>query len=422
MLAYYVRDRRFFQEGKVFALIFSETAGSNATSYNSCLSEARFSGHFIYTQSRRFVVVRQKREFCFACPIFTYSRRATLKRGVRPEEHGIAYSDGQEPRLLPGENRIKKPSIAIAMAQGEPDLSEASRIYYGIHHPIQYNVKVKDIGQVLPVHLPTLIGNWKAEDQGETRQAAEVTATAEEPERPYNPEEHEKESVEAGDSSIHGLEITARGASPAPASHKDPHSFHEKDNVYGYDAKMNPNMYHPKHNPHGYHPGNNAYGYHPQSNPCSYHPIHNPYGYHPQKSPFCFHPQFSLFGYHGKLNVHGYHPQVTPFNYHPQSNQVGYHPEHNVYGYHPDNNPHGYHAKHHPYGYHPTHNPGAYHPEWNPQGHFYGNVSNASIPSDDDNTDEEEEEEEEEESAYMEATAQSKPEAKDIGKRGDELE
>jgi hypothetical protein len=381
--AFYVRDKRFFQEGKVFAVIFSETAGATATSYNSSISEARFPGHYIYTQSRRFVVVRQKREFCYACPIFTYSNRATLKRGVRPEEHGIAYSDGQEPRFLYGEKGIKKPSIAVVMAQGEPNLNKASRIYYGIHHPIQYNVKVKDVGQVLSHHVPDLIGNWKAEDESETRQAHEVTATAEEPELPYVAEEEHYD--ERGGVVGRGLKPT-RPVPHSPTSHMDPHLYHPKNNVYGYDAEINPHMYHPVQNPHGYHPQNNTHGYHPQSNPCSYHPQNNPYGHHPQKTPFCYHPQFSPFGYHGELNVHGYHPDVTPFNYHPQSNYSGYHPTHNVYGYHPDSNPHGYHPQHHPYGHHPTHNPNAYHPMWKPQGIYYAKTENVDSASEDEDT------------------------------------
>lgn len=174
--AFYVRDRRFFQEGRVFAVLFSQT-GPSATDYNTSRSIVRYHNRNIRS-SRRFVVVRVKREFCFACPIFTYSGRATTKAGVRASEHGIVFSEGQKPQLLPGEAGIVKPSIAVSTASGELKLPVASRIYYGIHHPIQYNIKVKDIGQVLPSHVPSLIGNWKAEDNGETQQAPEVTAEA----------------------------------------------------------------------------------------------------------------------------------------------------------------------------------------------------------------------------------------------------
>jgi hypothetical protein len=97
-------------------------------------------------------------------PIFTYGNRGTTKRGVRAEEHGIIYSWGNTPQLVQGESGITKQSIGVQMSDGVPDLHISSRVYYGLHHPIQYNVKVKDIGQVLASHVPALIGNWKSED------------------------------------------------------------------------------------------------------------------------------------------------------------------------------------------------------------------------------------------------------------------
>jgi len=60
-------------------------------------------------------------------------------------------------------------------------LDVASRIYFGIHHPIQYNVKVKEIGNVPPHAIPALIGNWQEEQGGDSRQSTEVTATADVP-------------------------------------------------------------------------------------------------------------------------------------------------------------------------------------------------------------------------------------------------
>jgi hypothetical protein len=112
-------------------------------------------------------------------PIFTYSKRGTLKRGVKAEEHGVIYSEGRTPSLLQGEFGITKPSICVQMTNGTPDLDPSSRVYYGIHHPIQYNVKVKDIGQVVKPDLPILLRNWKEEDDCETAQSALVTQMAE---------------------------------------------------------------------------------------------------------------------------------------------------------------------------------------------------------------------------------------------------
>jgi hypothetical protein len=101
-----------------------------------------------------------------------------LKPGVVPSEHAIAYSHGyNEPQLLPGEPALDKAPIPILMNDGERPLAMASRIYFGIHHPIQYNVKVKDLGSVHPEWVPTFIGYWNQEN-GHTQQAAEVTDEA----------------------------------------------------------------------------------------------------------------------------------------------------------------------------------------------------------------------------------------------------
>lgn len=189
--SYYVRGKAFFFEGRVFSIIMSENAGMTATkksgfitdyTTSSSVNEVKYRDNMVYTSARRFVVVRRKQEFCYACPIFTYSGRATTKPGVRPSEHGIAYSWGQRPELLPGEGGMTKPSLSVVMGQGVPALDKASRIYYGIIHPIQYNVKVKEIGYVPQEQVPILIGSWREEDNKDTDQPAYITAHADIPE------------------------------------------------------------------------------------------------------------------------------------------------------------------------------------------------------------------------------------------------
>ncbi|OAL00915.1 hypothetical protein IQ06DRAFT_376554 [Phaeosphaeriaceae sp. SRC1lsM3a] len=392
--SYYVRDRQFFEEGKVFQVILSENAGNTATSYNSSISEVRFEGHYVFTQARRFVVVRQRREFCYACPIFTYSLRGTTKKGVRPEEHGVAYSYGQKATLLQGETGIKKPSIAINMAPGEPSLHVASRIYYGIHHPVQYNVKVKDIGHVLPSYLHALIGNWKSEDNGETKQAAEVTAGAEDDELDDISEESASEENPVSGrelGNIHGQNPQNRA--PNSTAVKDPNLYHPKNNIYGYDKDLNPQVWHPKYNRYGYHPKHNTIGYHPSSNPFSYHPDHNPHGHHPKHNPHGYHPTHNTAGYnpssnahvfHPDHNPHGHHQKHNPQGYHPSRNPTGYHPLSNPYRYHPDHNVTGYHSSKNVYSYHPDHNPHGYHPQiaqfcWHPKFCPYGYHSQKNL-------------------------------------------
>jgi hypothetical protein len=53
-------------------------------------------------------------------------------------------------------------------------MSASARIYFGIHHPIQYNVKVKDLGNVLPSDLPRFLGYWVKENGGDMQQDEDV--------------------------------------------------------------------------------------------------------------------------------------------------------------------------------------------------------------------------------------------------------
>lgn len=58
------------------------------------------------------------------------------------------------------------PAIAVVMTEPQRPLILSSRIYFGLHQAIQYNVKVKDIGSVQQDHLEPLIRNWKNVDAG----------------------------------------------------------------------------------------------------------------------------------------------------------------------------------------------------------------------------------------------------------------
>ncbi|KAG9186223.1 hypothetical protein G6011_02779 [Alternaria panax] len=191
--SFQVRQRDYFIEGRMFAILFIEAAGTNAVNrvanYNgnvfhlSHLTRVTY-GELAHAQVRRFIVVKRRREYCYAVPVFTYGNRATTKPGVRPDEHAIAYSHGYSPQLVVGEQQLQKTSIPVVMNADERPLSAASRIYFGIHHPIQYNVKVKDLGCVHPDFMATFSGYWKMENGHEPEQGLEVT---------YDPTNHDTE-------------------------------------------------------------------------------------------------------------------------------------------------------------------------------------------------------------------------------------
>lgn len=97
-------------------------------------------------------------------PIFGYSGQGTKKYGVLREKHAIAYSWNGYPQLLQGEQALSKSPICIVMSPGESQLHQASRIYFGIHHPIQFNVKVKDLGYVHADYMTAFLGYWNMEN------------------------------------------------------------------------------------------------------------------------------------------------------------------------------------------------------------------------------------------------------------------
>jgi hypothetical protein len=103
------------------------------------------------------------RLICHYSPIFTYSNQGTTKPGVRATEHSVIYTNGYHPILLQNETGITKDDIAMDMTSNVSPLSTSSRLRFSIHHPIQYNVKVKDLGMVCGADIPKVVGYWNEE-------------------------------------------------------------------------------------------------------------------------------------------------------------------------------------------------------------------------------------------------------------------
>lgn len=123
------------------------------------------------------------------------------------------------------------------MSEGVGNLHVASRIYLGIHHPIQYNNKVKDIGYVPRDVVPILIGIWKAEI--DTDQAPEVTEHAEIPdeaeedthaEDDVNDNEDKAEDVDDSEDEEDNVEDSEDEGEPTPD--QDVASHQPKDTRY----------------------------------------------------------------------------------------------------------------------------------------------------------------------------------------------
>ncbi|KAF1848722.1 uncharacterized protein K460DRAFT_335139 [Cucurbitaria berberidis CBS 394.84] len=148
---------RFFQVGKVFAMLYSEPAGAQSNFGNDdAYSYVRFN-QVVYSTIRRFIVAEVHQGFVYACAISTYSNRGTLKPGCIPAEHSIVYFTGTDPRtcFFEGENGMTKEPIAVIRTDEDDRLvmKPESRVRFGKKFPIEKNVKVKDIGQVHPQHM-----------------------------------------------------------------------------------------------------------------------------------------------------------------------------------------------------------------------------------------------------------------------------
>lgn len=87
-------------------------------------------------------------------PIITYGGKATLKSGVKPEDHTIIYTS-ERPIKKEGEQLANKPLRMIPDTSREK-LDSASRINYAKLYTVEHNVEVHFIGQIAPKHLQQL--------------------------------------------------------------------------------------------------------------------------------------------------------------------------------------------------------------------------------------------------------------------------
>ncbi|KAF2758936.1 hypothetical protein EJ05DRAFT_475176 [Pseudovirgaria hyperparasitica] len=157
--------RSFYIRGRMFATLHIEAYGGTATGADAENVFTVKYGEKAYCQIRRFVVVKDDRGYCLACPVATYRGRGTTKRGVNPKQHAVIFTTNSGPNWMQGETEMDKDPIGVDAADPSIRLGPASRINFGQVHCIQHNVKVKDLGVVRLEDLPKLVAYWRAEMQ-----------------------------------------------------------------------------------------------------------------------------------------------------------------------------------------------------------------------------------------------------------------
>ncbi|KAL1900221.1 hypothetical protein Sste5346_002531, partial [Sporothrix stenoceras] len=127
----------------VLLIDWAEPMGSTAGS----ITGSSVDGIHFHQKRRRFVIASTGPGHSFCLPILTYGNRACCKDGVKPNQHGIVYSQGHTPTPEPNEPPLGFEPIMM-ISDGSEVLRKESRINYAKPHPIEHNVKLRFIGHI----------------------------------------------------------------------------------------------------------------------------------------------------------------------------------------------------------------------------------------------------------------------------------
>jgi hypothetical protein len=83
----------------------------------------------------------------------TYQLQGTMKRGVKPQDHAIIYTEEKGPkrqkvREAAGEEKLQKQPIRVEPASSRDRLDPLSRLNYAKIYTVENNVKVCFIGRI----------------------------------------------------------------------------------------------------------------------------------------------------------------------------------------------------------------------------------------------------------------------------------
>ncbi|KAK5109841.1 hypothetical protein LTR62_006448 [Meristemomyces frigidus] len=144
---------RFFRQGRVFQILFSEQAGPTSDNTTEITRDSRFGERF-YMKPRKFVVIRGDDHACTVLGIFTYENQGVSKSGVRKADHAIIYTGRNVPEALEIERPRRREEgmralpIRVDPSERDYSLSNLSRINFAKVYTVEHNVKAFDFGMV----------------------------------------------------------------------------------------------------------------------------------------------------------------------------------------------------------------------------------------------------------------------------------
>jgi hypothetical protein len=151
------KPSKFFTVGRVFITLWTEPTKSKHAN-NDQFSKA-WLGASVYSEIRRFVVIREGKGYSLCSPVHTYGGQGTLKARLDASEHAAIFAKGTEPNVLEEEEMVIKPFPVIVEADDNDDynlLHPMSRINLGKIYTIEHYNRVLKIGRIDEEHLARL--------------------------------------------------------------------------------------------------------------------------------------------------------------------------------------------------------------------------------------------------------------------------
>ena len=169
---YQVRQdaRKFFIEGRVFALMWHESAGQGKKAGQGNGKGQTNSAKYqtkVFSQIRRMIVGQEREGFCWCIPVYTYNSQGVAKHGMKEQErkaHTVlhmtkttAFTSVEEKGMMP------KSPISVSPANEDQALDRMSRAHFGMVHTVQWNVPVMNVGRVSQDSMDDFREYWDAE-------------------------------------------------------------------------------------------------------------------------------------------------------------------------------------------------------------------------------------------------------------------
>ena len=164
--------KNFFVPGKLLKIPWSQPAGevigrgnrqvsktaSGATSEktpNGAISSGIHDAQF-WSGIKRFVVIRTSDHYCNAIPITSNSGRGTNKKTISLGECAAIYSGDAPPNNRKGKTGLLQKPIRTVVDDPDDRLWDTSILCFGKVCTIEYNVKVRSLGNVHIDSMPAL--------------------------------------------------------------------------------------------------------------------------------------------------------------------------------------------------------------------------------------------------------------------------